>query len=77
LIEDVTFHDEDLHFFVSDAMQGEKDDHSGLPRRRLVVPEFQREYVWPPNRAAKFIDSLSHFFSVGLGHRRRRRSALT
>jgi len=31
---------------------------------KLVVPEFQRDYVWPPNRAAKLIDSLYHKYPI-------------
>ena len=31
---------------------------------KLVVPEFQRDYVWPPSRAAKLIDSLYHKYPI-------------
>jgi len=31
---------------------------------RIVVPEFQRDYVWTPNRAPKLIDSLYRRFPV-------------
>ena len=31
------------------------DDYRG---GRLVVPEFQREYVWKPSRAPKLLDSI-------------------
>ncbi len=31
---------------------------------RIVIPEFQREYVWPPVKAAKLIDSLYRGFPV-------------
>lgn len=31
---------------------------------RLVVPEFQREYIWPANRAAKLLDSLYCHFPI-------------
>lgn len=31
---------------------------------KLVVPEFQRAYVWPPNRAAKLMDSLYHNYPI-------------
>jgi len=30
----------------------------------LVVPEFQREYVWKPSRAPQLIDSLYHQFPI-------------
>lgn len=31
---------------------------------RLVIPEFQRDYVWKPNRAPKLLDSLYHGYPV-------------
>ena len=31
---------------------------------RIVIPEFQREYVWRPVKAAKLIDSLYRGFPV-------------
>ena len=31
---------------------------------RIMIPEFQREYVWPPVKAAKLIDSLYREFPV-------------
>ena len=31
---------------------------------RIVIPEFQREYVWRPVKAAKLIDSLYKGFPV-------------
>jgi len=31
---------------------------------QLVVPEFQREYIWPGNRAAKLLDSLYRTFPI-------------
>ena len=31
---------------------------------RIVIPEFQREYVWPPKKAAQLIDSLYKGFPV-------------
>ena len=31
---------------------------------RLVIPEFQRDYVWKPGKAPKLIDSLYHGFPV-------------
>lgn len=31
---------------------------------RIVIPEFQRDYVWKPNRAPKLIDSLYRRFPV-------------
>jgi hypothetical protein len=33
---------------------------------RLVIPEFQREYVWKPNRAPKLLDSLYRGFPVSV-----------
>lgn len=33
---------------------------------RLVVPEFQREYVWKPSRAPKLIDSLYRGFPISV-----------
>jgi hypothetical protein len=33
---------------------------------RLVVPEFQREYVWKPNRAPRLIDSLYRGFPISV-----------
>jgi len=37
------------------------DDYS---RGRIVIPEFQREYVWKKNRAPKLIDSLYRGFPI-------------
>ncbi|GIW36969.1 MAG: hypothetical protein KatS3mg073_1114 [Meiothermus sp.] len=31
---------------------------------RIMIPEFQREYVWKPSRAAKLIDSLYRNFPI-------------
>lgn len=31
---------------------------------RIVIPEFQRDYVWKPSRAAKLIDSLYRRYPV-------------
>jgi hypothetical protein len=33
---------------------------------RLVIPEFQREYVWRPNRAPRLIDSLYRGFPISV-----------
>ena len=33
---------------------------------RLVVPEFQREYVWKPSRAPKLIDSIYRGFPISV-----------
>ena len=33
---------------------------------RLVIPEFQREYVWKPSRAARLVDSLYRSFPVSV-----------
>lgn len=33
-------------------------------RGRLLIPEFQREYVWKPSRAPKLLDSLYHGYPV-------------
>lgn len=33
---------------------------------RLVVPEFQREYVWKPSRAPKLIDSIYRRFPISV-----------
>ena len=35
-------------------------------RGRLVVPEFQREYVWKPSRAPKLIDSIYRGFPISV-----------
>jgi hypothetical protein len=32
---------------------------------RIVIPEFQREYVWKPSKAPRLIDSLYRWFPVG------------
>jgi len=31
---------------------------------RIVIPEFQRDYVWRKNRAPKLIDSLYRSFPI-------------
>src|ERR1051325_4665129 len=31
---------------------------------RIVIPEFQREYVWKPNKAPHLIDSLYRGFPI-------------
>lgn len=36
-----------------------------LRRGKLLIPEFQRDYVWRPSRAAKLLDSLFRQFPVG------------
>ena len=33
---------------------------------RLVIPEFQREYVWKPSRAPKLLDSIYHGFPISV-----------
>lgn len=33
---------------------------------RLVVPEFQREYVWKPNRAARLLDSIYRGYPISV-----------
>ena len=33
---------------------------------RLVIPEFQREYVWKPNRAPRLVDSLYRRFPISV-----------
>jgi len=33
---------------------------------KLVIPEFQREYVWKPSRAPKLVDSLYHRFPISM-----------
>ncbi len=33
---------------------------------RLVIPEFQREYVWRPNRAPKLLDSIYRGFPISV-----------
>jgi uncharacterized protein with ParB-like and HNH nuclease domain len=46
---------------------------------RIVIPEFQREYVWKKSKAPKLIDSLYKWFpdllSLALGKYRRSSSA--
>lgn len=37
------------------------DDYRG---GRIVIPEFQREYVWKPKRASALIDSLYRRFPI-------------
>lgn len=39
------------------------DDYRG---GRLVIPEFQREYVWKPSRAPKLVDSLYRRFPISI-----------
>jgi hypothetical protein len=39
------------------------DDYRG---GRLVVPEFQREYVWKPGRAPKLVDSIYRRFPISV-----------
>jgi hypothetical protein len=39
------------------------DDYRG---GRLVVPEFQREYVWKPSRAPRLIDSIYRRFPISV-----------
>jgi uncharacterized protein with ParB-like and HNH nuclease domain len=38
---------------VADFLQG-----------RIVVPEFQRDYVWKPSKAPKLVDSLYRNFPI-------------
>ncbi len=42
-----------------------RDLVSRLDGGRLLIPEFQRDYVWKPSRAAKLIDSMFHRLPVG------------
>lgn len=37
-----------------------EEDRAG----RIVIPEFQREYVWKPSKAPKLIDSLYRGFPI-------------
>jgi len=39
------------------------DDYRG---GRLVIPEFQREYVWKPNRAPRLIDSIYRGYPISV-----------
>ena len=39
------------------------DDYRG---GRLVIPEFQREYVWKPNRAPRLLDSIYRGYPVSV-----------
>jgi Protein of unknown function DUF262 len=42
-----------VHSVIADFRQG-----------KLVVPEFQREYIWPANRAAKLVESLYRRYPI-------------
>ena len=38
---------------------------SGIKRQEIVVPEFQREFVWGANRAKDLIRSLLNEYPIG------------
>lgn len=50
---------------VSFSQQSVREVIDEFDRGELLIPEFQRPYVWKPSQAAKLVDSLFRGFPIG------------